>query len=158
MPHLSEFTLLDASGEKSLHKMYNGAITAVSIGGFLTEFGAYRTALDAIVMGTVQQEAWIGDRTVLSNTPPTAIAAQREFKILVTYRGDTTNKLYNLEIATPDFAVWELADPGNSDALRLDQPTAVTDWVAAFEQLARTPDDDVETVTIVSARLVGRNI
>lgn len=156
--HLSIFTVLDASGEKSTVSVFNGAITAVSIGGFLTDFGNLRSALDGIIQGTIHQEQWIGDRTVLSTTPPTNPGAQREAKILFTYRGDTTNKLYNFEVPCPDYAVIQLADPGNSDAVALDAPAAMVTFVSAFETIARTPDDDTETCTIVGARLVGRNI
>lgn len=154
MPHLSEFTLLDYSNEKSRVTVYNGAITSASIAGFLTQFGALRTAIEGITLGVVQQEAWVGDRTVISNTPPPNEFAQRELKWMVTYTGDTSNKVFQVTVPTAD-ATGNLV-PG-TDLADL-TTTAMAAFVTAFEAIARTPDSDLETVTIQSIRLVGRNI
>lgn len=154
MPHLSEFTLLDYSNEKSRVTVYNGAITSASIAGYLTQFGALRTAIEGITLGVVQQEAWVGDRTVISNTPPANEFAQRELKWMVTYTGDTSNKVFQVTVPTAD-ATGNLV-PG-TDLADL-TTTAMAAFVTAFEAIARTPDSDLETVTIQSIRLVGRNI
>lgn len=155
MPQLSQFTVLDVSEEKSLHEFYNGAITAASLPGFLVDFGAYRTALDAIILGTIQQEAWIGDRTVLSNVPPVSNFAQRELKLLVRYIGDISSKIFRMEIPTPDLASITLT---SNDFVLLADVGIMAAWVTAFETLARTPDDNTETVTVLTAQVVGRNI
>lgn len=154
MAHLSQFTFLDYSNEKSRVEVFNGAITAASIAGFLTQFGALRAALEGITLGVVQQEAWVGDRTVLSNTPPANVFAQREMKWRVRYVGNTSNKVYQIEIPT--------ADPtgrlqANSDMADLSN-TEMAAFVTAFEDLARTPDSDTETVTVLDVQLVGRNL
>lgn len=156
MPHLSQFTFLDKSGEKSTHTIYNGAITAISIADFLTEFGDYRTALAGITIGTIHQESWIGDRTILSQALPASNWAQRETKLLVTYQGDNTDKLFTLEIPTPDLDSLTLAE--ESDQVVLADDGVMAAWVTAFEQLARSPDSDQETVTVLRARIVGRNV
>jgi len=152
--HVSVYTLLDFSGEKSTVRMYNGAITAVSIGGFLTAFGGMRTALEAITLGVVNQEQWIGDITLLSNTLPTNVFAQRELKWLVRYHGDTTQKKFQLEIPTADPT--DRLIPG-TDLADLTE-TNMEAFVTAFEAFARTPDDDEETVTVDEIVLVGRNL
>ena len=156
MPHLSGFTINDRSGEKSRHTLYNGAITSVSIGGFLTDFGAYRTALEGIILGNVTQEEWIGDRTPLTEDLPTSNFAQREVKLLIRYVGDTSGGVHTLEIPTPDLGNLTIA-PG-TDLVTLADAGIMAAWVAAFEQIARTPDDDTETVTVLTAQVVGRNI
>lgn len=155
MPALSQFTILDRGEEKSVHTLFNGAITAISLPGFLTDFGAYRTALEAIILGVVHKERWVGDDSVLSNTPPLDNFAQRELKLLISYRGDTTDKLYTLEIATPDLTNLTFSA---KDEIELADAGIMAAWVTAFETIARSPDDDNETVTVASARVVGRNI
>lgn len=153
MAHLAQFTLLDYSNERSSTTVNVGAITAVSIIGFLTDFGALRTAIEGITLGVVAQEAWVGDRTVLSNTPPTDPEAQREKKWLVRYVGDTSGKVYQLEIPTAELAGGHLLPM--SDFADLTE-TDMAAFVTAFEDIARTPDDDTETVTVQSIQYVGR--
>lgn len=156
MPHLSKFTINDRSGEKSNHTLYNGAITAGSLPGFLTDFGAYRTALEAIILGNVTQEEWVGDRTQLTEAIPASNFAQRELKLLIRYVGDTSGGVHTLEIPTPDLANLTI-DP-STDLVDLADGGIMAAWVTAFQTIARTPDDDTETVTVQSARVVGRNI
>jgi len=72
----------------------------------------------------------------------------------VSYQGDTSGKMFSIEIAAPN-----LTDNlnGNSDQADLTS----TDWAAfvtAFEAYVRSPDNGTETVTVVGARVVGRNI
>lgn len=153
--HVSNWTLLDFSNESSGVRMYNGAITAVSIGGFLTAFGGMRTALEGITLGVVKQEQWIGDTTLISSTPPTNEFAQRELKWLVSYKGNTTNKIHTLEIPTAD-PVGHLV--AGTDLANLTDGAEMEAFVTAFEAFARTPDSDTETVTVMSIVLVGRNL
>jgi hypothetical protein len=154
MPHYSTFTLLDYSNEKSTVTIHNGVITAGTIAGFLTAFGALRTAIDAITIGTVNKEKWVGDDTVLSNTLPTNVFAQRELKALVLYEGDTSQKKFTVEIPTFDPTGRLVA---GTDLIDLTQ-TEVAAFVTAFESIAKSPDDATETVTILEMRLVGRNV
>lgn len=152
--HESIFTILDYSNEKSTTKIHNGDITAVSIAGFLTQFGALRDAIADIIRGEIATEAWVGDRTVLTSTPPTDEEASREAKWLVRYVGNTSDKVYTLEIATPLKTGNMLPMSDFADLTSTDMAAFVT----AFEALARTPDDDTETVTVQSIQFVGRNL
>lgn len=156
MPHKSIFTLLDRSNEKSSVTVHNGAVTAVSIAGFLTQFGALRTAIEGVTMGTMHKEQWIGDDTVLSQVKPTDNWAQRENKILLTYQGDISEKLFTIEIPTADLDVLTLGE--DSDAIVLADSGPMAALVTAFEAIARSPDNDEETVTVLRARYVARNI
>lgn len=150
--HYGTFSVLDYSEEVSSFRFNFGAITAVSLPGFLTNFGALRTALGNIITGTIQKEAWVGDSTVLSNVPPADTNAQVELKFLLTYEGDTSKKKFRNEIPTPDtskvIAGTDQVDMADAD---------VAAYVTAFETIARTPDSDTETVTVLDMRLVGRN-
>lgn len=154
MPHLSQFTLLDYSDEKSRVEIYNGAITTASLAGFLTQFGAMRTAIDNITLGTLQQESWVGDRTVLSNETPTNNFAQRELKWRVVYKGNTSQKLFQIEVPTADPTGRLLP---KSDRANLTQGQMAA-FVTAFQDIARSPEDDTENVTVQYIQLVGRNL
>lgn len=150
--HYGTFTIQDYSEEKSSFRFNFGAITAVSLPGFLTQFGALRTALQNIILGTVQKEAWVGDSTVLSNVPPASSNAQVELKFLVTYEADTSKKTFRHEVPTPDTSK-VIAGTDQVDMTDTD----VQAYVTAFEDIARSPDNDTETVTVLDMRLVGRN-
>ncbi len=157
--HYSVITIGDYSEEKSTMKVYNGAITAVSIAGFLTDLGALETATTGLVLGTVQQSSWVGDVNTISSAWPTDPDAQRERKGLVRYHGDTSNDVFTLTIPairTKDSGGNSLLLPG-TDKFNLAE-TEVAAWVTAFEQIARNPNDDAETVTVDSITLVGRNL
>jgi len=93
---------------------------------------------------------------IILDTPalPTSPYAQRELKWLVTYSGNTSGKKFTIEIACPD--VTDNVVP-NTDLADL----ASTDWAAfvtAFEAYVKSPDNGTEAVTVLSARVVGRNI
>lgn len=154
MPHKAIFQLLDYSNEKTTSTVYVGPITVGTIVGFLTQFGALRDAIEDITLGNISKESWVGDDTVLTNTPPTDAEAQREKKWLVRYTGDTTDKIYTLEIGTAELAGGHLQPM--SDMADLTE-TDMAAFVTAFEAIARTPDDDTETVTVQSIQFVGRN-
>lgn len=158
--HYVTLTLTDYSNESSPLKVFHGAVTLSSIAGYLTDLGTFRTASDNLTLGTVEKEVWVGDNTLISNVVPTDPDAQRERKGLVTYIGNTTSKIYTLTIPTIRTkavdGVTSLLVPG-TDLFNLTAPL-VAAWVTQFENLARTPDNDLETVTVQNIRLVGRNI
>lgn len=150
--HFGNFTILDASEETSTTKFYFGAITALNIAGFLTQFGNLRTAVSGIIKGVVSKESWTGDSTVLSNTAPSDDTAQIELKWLVSYEGVTSKKKYRSEIPTPDTSK---LIPGTDKADLTD--TDIAAYITAAEALQKTPDDDTEGINIIDIRLVGRN-
>jgi hypothetical protein len=158
--HKSRITYGDVTEESSSMELYNGAITAVSIAGFLTNFGALQTATDAITLGTRRSQSWIGDLTTVSNLWPTDKNAHRENKLLVTYRDDVTEEEFILTIPTVDGEQLNFV-PGGGDAVQfsgLGASANIVNWVTAFEAIARTPRSDVNSVTVVGMRFVGRNI
>lgn len=156
MPHYSVFTLKDYSDEETPVTIYNGAITAGTLPGFLTEFGQMRDAIDAITLGTVKKEKWVGDDTLISDARPASPIAQRESKWLVFYRDVVTNKVHRLEIGT--------ADVGAVGASRLVPGTDLADltnteiaaFVTRFESFARSEAGNMTDV--VKIQKVGRNI
>lgn len=154
MPHYGSFKLRDYSNETSSFKFYHGPITAGTIAGFLTQFGALRTAVEGITNGIVSSEKWTGDDTLLSNAIPTDENAQRERKWLVRFRDTVTQKKY--------FATVPTADPvgrliAGTDRANLAE-TAMAAFVTAFEAIARNEDSDANAIDVLEIVLVGRNI
>lgn len=150
--HYGTFTIKDYSDETSVYRFNFGVITAATLPGFLTQFGALRTALQNITLGTVQKESWVGDSTVLSNIAPVNPNAQVELKFLVSYEGVTSKKKYRHEIPCPNPS----KVIAGTDKVDMTDPQ-VAAYITAFETIARSPDDDTEGVNVVDMRLVGRN-
>lgn len=152
--HYSVFQFRDRSGELSNVKMFNGAITAASLPGFLTQFGQMRAALEAITLGIASQETWVGDSTVLSAALPASDIAQRESKWLVRYHDNVTQKKYQLEIPTADLngrllPLSDFGDPANAE---------IAAFITLFNAFARSPDSDTNAVLFDSIQHVGRNL
>ena len=96
---------------------------------------------------------------ILTNYDPTTPAnnfAQREIKLLIRYQDTVSGKLYTLEIPTPDLA--NLTIPVESDFVTLADAGIMAAWVTAFENVAKAPDEPINSVNVLSAQVVGRNI
>jgi len=157
--HVSGISYRDATDEVGSFEFFHGAITTTSIAGFLTNFGALQTATDAITLGVRSSQFWTGDRTTVSNAIPTNPAAQREARLRVKYMDDVTEQQYTLTIPTIDFSKLVFV-AGGKDAVVFSGAGANADivaWVTAFETIARSPDSDLNTVTVVKMRFIGQN-
>jgi len=149
----STFTINDYSDEKSSFRVGSVALTAANFDAQIAAELALSNAIVDLTIGDIVKRV-ITQVNLDDPEIPTNPFAQREMKWLVTYVGNTSGKRYTLEIAAPD-----LTDnlSGNTDLADLTS----TDWeafVTAFESFARAPDNITETVTVLSARVVGRNI
>lgn len=153
MPHYGTLTVRDYSEETSTSRFNFGAITAVSLPGFLTQWGNLRTAVGNIILGVLGKEQLVMDSTVLSNDAPTDSAAQVELKFMFTYEGNSSKKKFRVEVPTPDTSK---VIPGTDLVDMTD--TDIAAFVTAFEAVGRSPDDDQETINVIEGRLVGRNI
>jgi hypothetical protein len=152
--HFGSFTFMDATREKSSMSFNFGAITAVSLPGFLTQFADLRTKTQAITLGALASDQWTGDRTVYSVTPPTDRNAQRERKFLVIYRDNSSLALYRVEIPTADYGIATFGPTG--DEIIIGTSGAIYDWVQSFQTIAKSPEGNA--VTVISIKGVGRNI
>ena len=152
-------TFLDFTSEKSQHNVPSYQIDAANLATWLTGWGDYKTALGNITIGTQQKEIVRIYDTDLSNTPPTDPYAQRELKLLIRYSGGVGQN-YQLTIPCPDLSALTFASGalGNSDFIELADGGVIAVWVAAFEAIARSPEDDTVTVTVDSAQVIGRNV
>lgn len=153
--HYSLFQFRDFGKELSTVKIYNGAITVGSIAGFLTAFGAMRTALEGITLGVASKEQWVGDDTVLSAAVPASQVAQRESKWLVRYHNVVTQKPHHLEIPTADLIGVTLIPDSDFADLTV---TPMSTFVTNFNAFARSEENDTDAVVVDSVQFVGRNI
>jgi len=147
---------LDYSGERKSITMYANEITAVSIAGFLSDFGDLQAALDAVTLGTRASQRW-GEETVVSNTRPASKAAQVETEMLVLMRGATTEAPWSFRIPTVDYTAFNYADPPAGDNVIIagaGASAATTDLVAALEALVKAPWDETEALEVVGMMVV----
>ena len=155
--HYSTMTFTDKTGEPTTVKIYNDAVTALSIAAYLAQLGTLRTATGAITLGAQSRATWVGDA---DDTPVDTSAlpntAQRENKLLVTYEDTTTHEQYQLSIGTIDLTKLSFV-PGAKDAVLLTAPTEIVDWITAFEAIASPPEAPANGVKVLKMRFVGRN-
>lgn len=149
------WTILDKSGEKSVHGGVSLALTALNFDAQVALAGTYRGALDNIILGNIDQQV-LGIKTDYNPGLPASNFAQREIKLLVRYRDTVTGKEYTLEIATPDLAGLTLVT--ESDFVVLDDAGIADAWRDAFEGYFKAPDAPANSVTVLTVQVVGRNI
>jgi len=149
----TNFQITDYSNEKSNFGVNSTVLTAGNFAAQQTLAAALATAVEALTIGELTKQIAL---VPVIDTPaiPTDPYAQRELKWLVRYQGDSSGKLFSIEIAAPDITANVVPNTDVADITS-------TDWAAfvtAFEAYAKSPDDVAETVTVIDARVVGRNI
>jgi len=149
----TNFQITDYSNEKSNFSVNSTVLTAGNFAAQQTLAAALAAAVDDLTIGELTKQIAIVP-VVDSPAIPTDPYAQRELKWLVRYQGDSSGKLFSIEIAAPDITSNVVPNTDVADITS-------TDWAAfvtAFEAYAKSPDDVAETVTVIDARVVGRNI
>jgi len=147
------YQITDYSNEKSSFGVTSITATAGNLAAQQTLAANLAAAVVDLTIGEVTKQQM---SLVILDTPaiPTSPYAQRELKWLVQYIGDASGKIFNTEIAAPNITDNVAA---NTDIADLTS----ADWAAfktAFEAFVRSPDNGTETVTVLGARVVGRNI
>lgn len=153
MASRTNFTIRDYSNELSSFAVTSPTGNAGNLVAELASALALSSAVENLTIGHLDRYTY---QIIPLDTPltPSNPLAQRELKWLVSYTGDVSGKLFQIEIAAPDptdnlVGNSDIADIGSADW---------NDFRIAFETFARSPDNGTENVTLVSARLVGRNI
>jgi len=150
--HYGSFTIQDYSREKSTVSWEFDAITAPTLPAFLVEFGNLRTAIDAITLGVIVADQWVGDATVFNVAPPADENAQRERKFLVVTQDVVTFAKYKLEIPCADIVGRMLP---NTDLVDLTDPQ-IAAFITAYEAMAQSPESN--DLNVIEIRAVGRNL
>jgi len=146
-------TINDYSNEESTVRVYGEERDAANFAGQATEAAALSVAIGALSIGTLVRRA-VTDVILDSPGTPTDPFAQRELKWRVNYRGATSGKPFQLEIAAPDLDGNLIPGSDMADVTS----TPWVNFITAFEAYGRSPDSDTELVEFVSAQLVGRNL
>lgn len=146
----------DYSGHTQSIRLFSGEITAVTLPGFLTQFGALATAMDAVTLGNRVKNSW-GEESVISNDRASAKDAQTETEMLVRVMGATSESPWSFRIPTVDYTAFNYADPPAGDHVIISgagATAATTALVAAIEALCKMPDDPTEAVVVVGMNVV----
>lgn len=169
MAGYGSFTILDYGGEKTSVQFQTGNITAISLPGFLTDFGNLRTAIEGITLGVVAQEEASVFRTKLSNTLPASKDAQRERKWLVVYEDNTPffddpinaipnegyKKIFTNEIGTADLSLL-VSRSDTIEAGDAGEPAAIATFRGAWNALVKSPHGG--TARVLKLVAVGRRL
>lgn len=143
----------DFSDEKSGVTVNSANIDAANFAAQQTLAATLSVATGVLSLGDLTRRT-MTDILLDSPSVPTDPYAQRELKWLVRYMGDTSGKIFSLEIPCAALTGNLVAGTDLADITS----TPWVNWIAAFEAFGRSPDNDTETVTFLSARVVGRNI
>jgi len=147
------FSITDFSQENSTFGYDAAVLTAGNIVAQTALHATLKDATDDITIGHVSKQA-IAQILVDDPGVPTTPYAQRELKALVTYQSVTSGKKWQLEIPAPAL-IGNLVE--GTDVFNLES-TDWAAWVTAFVAAAKAPDDLSDSVIVLGARLVGRNI
>jgi len=145
--------ITDYSNEKSSFGVTSVTANAGNLAAQQTLAADLVAATEDLTIGEVTKQQMA---LVILDSPaiPTNPYAQREMKWLVQYQGVTSGKLFSTEIAAPDITDNVVVNSDVADLTSADWDA----WVTAFEAFAKSPDNGTEAVTVIGARLVGRNI
>jgi len=144
----------DFTKEKSTLTVYSADLTAANFAAQETARNALYAAITNLQIATLNHNSY-GNQVIGVSTPPINPLSQRENKWLVRYVGFSSGKIFQMEIPCAELTALHLL--GNSDEADFTD----VDWAAfgsAFQTFARTPDDPTETVTLLDAHFVGRNL
>lgn len=143
--------------ETSTFTIQSETLTAGNVAAYVTAFGTFTTALDAIIRGVIKTEVIKFSDVFVSGLLPASQDARRELKLLVRYLGAIQEKTASMEIATPDMSALTL-ETGDANFVVLADGGVMAAFVTAFEAIVKFPGAPTETVVITSAQIVGRNI
>ena len=151
------YTFKDYDGESSTQQINAVEYNVLTFADYLTAIGDYRDSLAKISLGAITQEKMSLMVRKFDPVLPTDQNAQRERKWVIRFKDDVTFNVFETEIPCAKVigtagANLLIAGTSKADFTRQDW----IDWIADFEQVARSQDGNF--VTVLDAYLVGRNI
>lgn len=132
-------------------------LTAANVDAFISDFNDFTTALDAIIRGVIRKEVVKFQDVFVSGALPASQDARRELKLRIKYLGSISEATAEMEIATPDLSALTL-ESGDANFVQLADAGVMAAFVTEFESIVRFPGAPTETVTVLNAQIVGRNI
>lgn len=151
----AELSFRDAGNEISSFRVFGATLTADNFDDQEALWSTLVTKATALCLGTLVKEKYANDETY-SYVLPTNGAA-REIKLLIQYIDNTTSKrltatLPTINPATPVY----IANINVKDAISVTTPTAITDFITAFNAFVVNPETQ-NAVTVIGLKVVGRN-
>jgi hypothetical protein len=151
----AEISYLDAGNEIGTSRFFGSILNAGNIVAKVALWATLLTATDAIALGARKKDQYNDESLYAVDQPENGAA--REFKLLVQYADGTTGERMTTTIPTLDPTVPSYVLNINArDVIRVDEPTAITDWITAFEAFAVNPRTG-NAVEVVGLKAVGRS-
>jgi len=150
----AEITYLDAGNEKGVMKFFGKPITAANHDAQAALWATFLSAADALALGARSRDVY-DDESLYAVAQPTNGAA-RELKLWVQFQDNTNGKKMSTSLPTIDPTIPEYV-AGARDAVVLDSPTAIVDFIDAFEAFAVNPEQPTHGITVTALKVVGRN-
>ena len=150
------FTYADYGGETSTVAINISATSANTLAELEVISTELSAAISAVSKGALRKREY-GPQIVVSNLPAADKDAQRELKLLITMRGATSEKLYTLSIPVADPTALNFG-VGDDVLIGDGASTDVAALVVALNANARANEPSGEALSVIRARLVGRNI
>lgn len=155
-----EISYRDAGNEIGTQRFFGIPIDVSDTAGNIEEaeaaWTAYLSAADAMTLGARTKDRYFNE-ALYATTQPTNGAA-RETKLLIQFQDSVTGKRYTTTLPTLDPTLPHYVINVNvKDGVLITEPTAMTNLVTAFQNLARAPETG-NTVVVIGAQVVGRSI
>lgn len=148
-------SLRDAGNEIGTVKLYGADITAENLDAQDTKWDALATLILAMQLGAMTQNTYI-NKTTYSTTQPTNGAA-RELKLLIQGQS-AAGKRASFTIPCLDVSkVNYVININAKDVVLLSAPTAMTALITALNGFWVDKDDNTDAMTVIGAKVVGRN-
>lgn len=148
-------SLRDAGNEIGSVRLHGAQITAANLVAQDTKWSDLLVLILAMQLGNMTQNRYVTE-DVFSTVQPTNGAA-RELKLLVQGQSAAGVKS-NFTIPCLDVSkVHYVINANAKDVVLLTEPVAMTDLITALNGFWVNPKDDTDAMTVIGARVVGRN-
>lgn len=142
-----DFTLIDNTKEKTTFTVYHDEVTVTTLPTLLVEVNDFKVAVNALCFNSVAGFDNSLQREQVNPLPiPVSKYAQKENKLVITYRSKDVNKipkLYQISIGCVDLNLLTITGVDKQGRDIVDYTTAgpVKNVVDKFKLLASIPDD-----------------
>jgi len=139
--------------ESTSSRVPTATITAANYDAQIGLASAFKSALDAIVIGNLLKDTVTAAESSIGTGIAGTSLAQRENKWLCRYHDATTNQKFQVSFGTADLSLLPLG----TEFLDLADAGVGAAFKTAFQNLVKSPSDVSHSVILDSVQFVGRN-
>jgi len=151
----AEISYKDAGNEVGVMKFYGSILNAGNIVAKTAAWATLLSAADALALGGRTKDVYNDES--LYDTDQVTNGAARELKLLVQFKDATNGQRMTCSLPTLDPTIpLYVININAKDAVRMDAPTEVVDFIDAFEAFAVNPRTG-NAVEVVGLQVVGRS-